>query len=72
MGAPYSATVTAAGGTQPYSFSVYGFLPAGITLQRTGQITGTPMYPGSFSFYVFGTDAKGAASWRALTLTITY
>ena len=72
VGAAYSATVTAAGGTPPYSFSLYGFLPLGMTLQRTGQITGIPSYSGSFSFYVLGSDAKGAMTWKVLTLTATY
>ncbi len=43
-GVPYSAMLTAAGGTMPYSWQLAsGLLPAGLTLNgETGQISGTP------------------------------
>jgi hypothetical protein len=44
VGIPYSQTLTATGGTLPYSWKVVGGrLPFGLTLNRsTGQISGTP------------------------------
>ena len=44
VGTPYSATLTAAGGLGPYTFSISaGTLPAGLTRNTTtGAITGTP------------------------------
>ncbi|MCB1228158.1 MAG: putative Ig domain-containing protein, partial [Verrucomicrobiales bacterium] len=44
VGTPYSASVSASGGTAPYTFAVTsGALPAGLSLNgSTGAITGTP------------------------------
>lgn len=40
---PYSATITASGGTTPYIYSLEsGSLPTGLTLNPDGTITGTP------------------------------
>lgn len=48
-GAAYSAGMTAANGTPPYTWSATG-LPAGLTLNSgTGAITGTPATSGNFS-----------------------
>ncbi len=55
---PFNTQVTATTGTAPYTFSIVGSLPAGLTLSGTGAITGTPTAPGSFSVKV--TDATGA------------
>jgi len=53
-------TLTASGGTAPYSWSVSsGTLPAGLTLApTTGTITGTPTAAGSFTFTVQATDSS--------------
>jgi hypothetical protein len=55
VGVAYSATLTATGGTQPYTWSVKsGTLPEGLSLNSTtGAITGTPTQPGTFSSLVF-------------------
>jgi predicted outer membrane repeat protein len=46
----FSAAETVTGGSQPYTFSVTGTLPAGLFLNTaTGAITGTPLAPGPFS-----------------------
>src|ERR1700722_6160149 len=51
IGVAYSIALTATGGTAPYSWSVsLGSLPNGLTLSKTGQITGNPTTNGSFSF----------------------
>ena len=56
-----SGPMTVTGGTLPYTFSVVGTLPAGLTLNTTtGAVTGTPTTSGSFSIKV--TDAAGATS----------
>ena len=47
----YSRTLTAAGGTAPYTWSIAGgSLPPGLTLTGGGIITGTPTTTGTFSF----------------------
>ncbi|HTA43186.1 MAG TPA: putative Ig domain-containing protein, partial [Bryobacteraceae bacterium] len=60
VGTPFnSPAINVTGGTGPYTFSVVGTLPAGLTLNTsTGAITGTPTAPGSWSLKV--TDSKGA------------
>ena len=56
-----SGPMTVTGGTAPYTFSIVGTLPAGLSLNpSTGAITGTPTASGSFSVQV--TDALGATS----------
>ena len=58
--APYSATLTAAGGTAPYTFSVgSGSLPAGLSLNAaTGVLSGTTNVAGSFTFGIKVTDSS--------------
>ena len=58
VNAPFNTQVPFTGGTAPYTFSIVGTLPAGLTLTSTGAVTGTPTAPGSFSVKV--TDATGA------------
>ena len=54
---PYEAQLAAGGGLTPYSWEVTeGKLPAGLTLQRNGVISGIPSESGSFHFAVTVTD----------------
>ena len=72
VGAAYSDTLTASGGTAPYAWSVSsGSLPAGITLDSgTGKLSGTPTAAGTSSFTVKVTDAAGQTATQATSLTI--
>jgi choice-of-anchor A domain-containing protein len=64
-----SGAMTVTGGSAPYTFSVSGTLPAGLSLNAsTGAVTGTPTASGSFSIKV--TDAKGAIITSNCTITI--
>jgi len=50
---PYSATLAATGGVQPYTWSlVAGSLPVGLTLSPTGQISGTTLTAATSTFTV--------------------
>jgi hypothetical protein len=56
VGARYPrTTVVAQGGTTPYTWS--GSLPAGLTLNSSGVISGTPTAAGTFSFTLKVTDS---------------
>ncbi|NTI26448.1 tandem-95 repeat protein [Rhizobium rhizogenes] len=71
VGTAYSQTVTASGGTSPYSYSATGTLPAGLTLNHsTGAITGTPTTAGNYSFTVTATDANSVTISAAYTIAI--
>ncbi|MEO8186475.1 MAG: putative Ig domain-containing protein, partial [Burkholderiaceae bacterium] len=68
----YSQTVSATGGTGPYTFSVSaGSLPAGLSLNAaTGAITGTPTTAATSNFTITATDSLGASNARAYSVTI--
>jgi hypothetical protein len=72
VGKSYSATLKAAGGKKPYSWSILsGSLPEGLVLDgATGKITGTPVVPGSSELAFRVTDPLGGVAEKAFTLTI--
>jgi Putative Ig domain len=73
QGVAYAATLTAAGGTEPYTWSVVvGSLPAWANLNATtGQITGTPTATGTATITVRVTDdLSDTADAGTLTLAI--
>ncbi|MCW2528078.1 MAG: hypothetical protein JWM76_2938 [Pseudonocardiales bacterium] len=72
VSAPYSATLAASGGTQPYSWKlVAGGVPTGLKLSTAGVISGTPTAKGTWSLTPRVTDAAGHTAQRALSLKIT-
>lgn len=75
VAAAYSQTITASGGTAPYSFAVTaGTLPANLTLAPGGVLSGTPTAGGTFNFTVTATDNSAFpgpfAGSQAYTLVI--
>lgn len=68
----YNQTLSASGGTAPYSFAITaGALPAGLSLNTgTGALTGTPTAAGAFNFTVTATDAASLTGSRAYTLVV--
>jgi len=71
-GAAYSQTLSAAGGTTPYTWSLTsGTLPAGLTLNAsTGVISGTPTAAGTANFTVQVTDASNGTDNKGLSILI--
>ena len=59
FGSAYSQSVTASGGTAPYTYVVTaGALPSGVGLSSAGLISGTPLASGTFNFTVTATDSS--------------
>jgi hypothetical protein len=74
QGESYSAQVPASGGVPPYTSSVSGSLPAGLSLNASlGLISGTPTGHGSSQFTVTVTDsaATPATVTHSYTLPVT-
>jgi hypothetical protein len=70
-GVAYSQTITASGGTGPYTFGVTsGTLPAGLTLTAAGVVSGTPTTAGATAFTIRGTDANGCFAELAYTIAV--
>jgi hypothetical protein len=72
VGAAYSATLTARGGTPPYTwFLASGTLSAGLTLAAsTGVISGTPTATGASSFTIQVTSAAWDSATAPLSITV--
>lgn len=71
IGTPYNQTITASGGTSPYSYAVTaGALPAGLSLSSSGSLTGTSVSTGAFNFSVTATDANGCTGVKAYSITM--
>src|SRR5262249_27387084 len=67
----YSVTLTASGGTGPYSFAVTaGSLPPGLGLSAGGVLSGPPTSAGQTTFTVTATDANGSTGSQSYTLTV--
>jgi Putative Ig domain len=72
VGGAYSQTLTATGGTTPYTWSrASGALPDGLALSTSGVINGTPTAAGVFAFTirVTGSGSQQTAT-QAFNLTI--
>ncbi|HEY0907620.1 MAG TPA: putative Ig domain-containing protein, partial [Methylophilus sp.] len=68
----YSVSLSASGGTSPYTYTVTtGSLPAGLTLNSNGTLSGTPTAAGTSSFTVTATDAHSFTGTRAYSLQVT-
>lgn len=68
---PYSVTLTPAGGTGPYTFTLEsGSLPAGVNISSGGTIAGTPTGVGSSNFTVRVTDASSNRVTKDFSLEV--
>ena len=71
VGAAYSASIAATGGSAPYTYIVTsGNTPAGVTLTSAGMLTGTPTTANTYSFMVKVTDVAGATVSQIFSVEI--
>ncbi len=71
--AAYSQAITATGGVGPYSYSLTGNFPAGVTLNpSTGLLSGSPTASGTFSFAVTATDTGSTGAGAPFTVQGNY
>lgn len=68
----YSQTVVATGASGGATMTVTaGALPAGLTLDATGWIHGTPTATGTFNFTINAADSIGCTTSRAYTIVVS-
>ncbi|MEZ5354203.1 MAG: putative Ig domain-containing protein, partial [Bryobacteraceae bacterium] len=71
QGQPYSAALTADGGTPPFTWQIArGALPGGIALSPGGQIAGAPSSAGSASFALRVTDSRALSAEKECALRV--
>jgi len=68
--APYSETVSATGGTSPYTFALAaGTMPPSLLLNSsTGVISGTPSVAGTYTFSITATDSASHTGTQIFTI----
>ncbi|HET8546757.1 MAG TPA: Ig domain-containing protein [Bryobacteraceae bacterium] len=69
-GQAYSQTLSASGGTGPYTWSSLGPLPAGLSLSPDGVLSGTPEGGGAMGLRLMVTDAENHSATRTCALTV--
>ncbi len=68
---PYDFTLQAANGTLPYSWTIAsGRLPAGLTLDTNGRLSGTPTEAGEFPWTVRVTDSRATPLFATRTYNL--
>jgi hypothetical protein len=68
----YSSTLSASGGTSPYTWSIIaGQLPAGLSLTSGGTIIGTPTASGQFNFTIQAADAAATVQKASMALSLS-
>ena len=67
----YSQTLSVSGGSAPFTWSVTGSFPPGLSLNAsTGGISGKPSTGGTYNFTVKVTDSLGDTATQSLTIKI--
>lgn len=72
IGSAYTSSITASGGTAPYSFGIVGGAPPpGLLMDALGNITGTPSVSGIYTITFQVTDITGITNQESVTYTIS-
>ena len=74
VGKKYAATLQAKGGNSPFAWTVKsGTLPPGLTLAKSGAVSGKPTKRGSYDVTILVTDASvpKARATKSFTIKIT-
>ena len=70
-GALYRLTLTATGGTGPFTWSLEGGGFPGVLLSAGGVLSGTPAFGGNGFFQIKATDSKGDSHTKVLTIHVS-
>jgi hypothetical protein len=71
VGLPFQATITGSGGVTPYTWSITGALPSGLSLNASsGGIAGTPTQAGTSAFTIVLMDSMGQTAQKSSSITI--
>jgi hypothetical protein len=72
IGITYNSLVVATGGMPPYSYSIAGTLPPGLSLNATsGAVSGVPASMGSNNFTAAATDSAEGSASNSCNITTT-
>ncbi|MGZ5543228.1 MAG: putative Ig domain-containing protein, partial [Limisphaerales bacterium] len=72
VGTPFTEPVTASGSLLSYTYAITGgTLPPGISMSQDGVLSGTPTTPGSYTFTITATDARGCSGSQDYTMRVT-
>jgi hypothetical protein len=66
----YSQTISITGGLAPFTWSITGSLPPGLSMNISGIIIGKPTARGTFSFTVKVIDSLGNTATQSLSIKV--
>lgn len=73
LSVPYSHSLTASGGTAPYTWTLLAGsqMPAGVALSAAGLLSGTPTVGGTYGIDVAVTDGSGSSDTASYSLLVS-
>ena len=72
VGSTYSETLSASGGTPPYTWSASGSVPPGLSMNASsGTVSGTPNTAGTYGFTVNVADSGGQTAQKGFSVNIS-